>query len=244
MIEVAKDLDYVYMILLAAGVGMIGGFGAELLLQRADNTGTLETWGRLPNTRFVDIGFVASLILGAIAAVAILYFFPPVVQTVTAGTQGAPPKITNEYDLVKLVGLSLIVGSAGPAFLSTAQSRVMSALNAQKADAAVEAGKTQIDQVAESAKAAVPGAVRKAVSQFIPNAGAEIETAVAEAATASLERMLGPQVDVARDQVQATSRTARGRALGHRGKPEQVEKKADRAERKPGEGAGGAGPQR
>jgi len=36
------------------------------------------------------------------------------------------------YDLVKLVALSLIVGSAGPSFLSSIQGRLAGALNAQK----------------------------------------------------------------------------------------------------------------
>jgi hypothetical protein len=105
--------------LIAAAVGAVGGLGAELLLQRADNTGTVEIPGRLKGTRFVDLGFPASLILGAIAAVAILYFFPPVTEKIIAGSTGAPPQTTQEYDLV--VALSLIVGSAGPAFLSTAR---------------------------------------------------------------------------------------------------------------------------
>jgi hypothetical protein len=152
VIELVNDWDYVYMILLAAGVGAIGGLGAELLLKRGEETGTVEIPGRVSGTRFVDIGFPASLILGAIAAVAILYFFPPVVEKIVAGENNAPPKTTHEYDVIKLVALSLIVGSAGPAFLATAQSRVLSAINAQRADTAVQTGKTQVDQVAESAK--------------------------------------------------------------------------------------------
>jgi hypothetical protein len=196
------------MVLIAAGVGAIGGLGAELLIQRADNTGTLEIPGRLPGTRFVDIGFPASLILGAIAAVAILYFFPPVVEKITEGTGTEGPTTTHEYDLVKLIALSLIVGSAGPAFLSTAQSRLLSALNAQKANDAVETGKTQIDQVAESAKAAVPGAVQEAVSRHIPTADADTVQAVANAAVQSMETALKPQVEVAREQVDTIGKTA------------------------------------
>lgn len=206
MIELAKDIDYVYMMLIAAGVGAIGGLGAELLLQRADNTGTIEIPGRLKGTRFVDIGFPASLIVGAIAAVAILYFFPPVVEKITVRS-GAPPGTTYEYDLVRLVALALIVGSAGPAFLSTAQSRVMSTLNAQKADTAVETGKTQVDQVAESAKAAVSGAVHEAVSHGIPDVEADTVSRVAQAVTSSVENTLEPQVKVARDQMDAIAQT-------------------------------------
>lgn len=207
MVTLGDDIDYVYMILIAAGSGLIGGVGAELLLQRADNTGIVEIPGRLKGTRFVDVGFPASLILGAIAAVAMLYFFPPVVEKINLGAKGAPPTLTHEYDLVKLVALSLIVGSAGPAFLSTAQSRLNSALNAQKADNAVETGKTQVDQVSESAKAAVPGAVQEAISRHIPSADADTVKAVAAAATASLVSSLEPQVKVARDQIELGGET-------------------------------------
>jgi hypothetical protein len=203
MIELTEDFDYVYMMLIAAGVGAIGGLGAELLLSRADNTGTLEIPGRLKGTRFVDIGFPASLIIGAIAAVAILYFFPPVVETITAGANGAQPETTHEYDLVKLVALALIVGSSGPAFLKTAQSRLMSALNAERAATAVQTGKTQVDQVAESAKAAVAGAVQEAVNQHMASADPQIVKDVAETATQSLEDKLEPQIAVAHNQIEA-----------------------------------------
>ena len=111
---------------------------------------------------------------------------------------------------MKLVALSLIVGSAGPAFLSTAQSRLMSALNAQKVDTAIETGKTQVTQVQESAKGAVSGAVQEAVSQHIPSADAETVKAVAAAATASLASTLEPQARVARDQIDAISKTPAG----------------------------------
>jgi hypothetical protein len=206
VVELAHTTDYVWMILIAAGVGAIGGLGAELLLQRASNTGTVELPGRLKGTRLVDIGFPASLIIGAIAAVAILYFFPPVVEKVTTGAGGAPPKSTHEYDLVKLVALSLIVGSAGPAFLTTAQARVMSSLNAQKADTAVETGKVQVEQMAVSATSAVPAAVQHAISEQIPDADASVVQAVADAASASVQSTLGPQVQAAQKQMAAIAK--------------------------------------
>jgi hypothetical protein len=207
MIELTEDLDYVYMMLIAAAVGAIGGLGAELLLNRGDNTGTLEIPSRLKGTRLVDIGFPASLIIGAIAAVAILYFFPPVVETITASANGAEPEATREYDLVKLAALSLIVGSAGPAFLKTAQSRLMSALNEERAATAVETGKTQVKQVAESAKAAVSGAVQEAVGKHMGAASPETMRQVAETATQSLEDKLDPQLTVAQDQIEAVGRS-------------------------------------
>jgi hypothetical protein len=205
VIELVKDVDYVYMILITGGLGAIGGIGAELLLKRAGNTGTIEIPGRLKGTRYVDIGFPASLILGAIAAIAILYFFPPVIEKVTVSAGGGQPTTTHEYDLVKLVALSLIVGSAGPAFLSTTQSRLMSALNAQKADTALKTSKTQFDQIAKSAKTAVAGAVQEAVAEHIPDADSDTVKAVADAATESLETKLEPQVAAARDQMEAVA---------------------------------------
>jgi hypothetical protein len=203
VINLAQDMDYVWLILIAAGVGAVGGLGAELLLQRADNTGTIELPGRLKDTRFFDIGFPASIFIGAIAAVAILYFFPPVQNTIVPGKNGAGPTTNQEYDLVKLVALSLIVGSAGPAFLSSAQSRVMSALNQQKAATAVDTGKAQVNQVVESAKAAVPAAVQEAFAARQSDASAEEIHGVAEAATAALGRQLQPQADEAKKQIDA-----------------------------------------
>jgi hypothetical protein len=209
MIELVHTSDYIYMILIAAGIGAIGGLGAELLLKRADNTGTIEIPHRLKDTNLLDIGFPASLIVGAIAAAAILYFFPPVVDKVLAGANGAQAKTIKEYDLVKLAALSLIVGSAGPAFLATAQSRIMSALNAQRIGTAIDTGKTQVKQVAESAKAAVPGAVQQAVSEHLPDVSANVAKAVADAAAASLEETIAPQLRVARSQIDAIG-TRRG----------------------------------
>ena len=201
MITLVEDMDYVYMILIAAGIGGIGGLAAELLLKRADETGTIELPGRLKDSRYVDIGFPASIILGAVAAVAILYFFPPVVDRIRGG------KTVTEYDLVKLVALSVIVGSAGPAFLTASQSRVMSAINLQKAESAVEAGKAQVDQMEASAKAAVEGAVTKAVAEHLPETNRGDLEAMVETATASVEETLKPQADVAREQIGTIAKT-------------------------------------
>lgn len=202
MIGLNSTTDYVHMLLVAAAVGAVGGLAAELLLKRADSTGALSLPDWVKNKHLLKLGFVSSVLLGAIASVAILYFFPPVTTTVTPGSGGAATT-SQQYDLVKLVALALIVGSAGPAFLSTAQSRLQSALNAQKVDTAVETGKNQLQQIAESAKAAVPAAVQSAVSAHISNADPDQLQAVADAATASLQSALEPQLEVARQQVEA-----------------------------------------
>lgn len=207
MIQLVNSVDYVYMLLVGAGIGAIGGLGSELLLKRAGNTGMIAIPHRLRGTNLVDIGFPASLIVGAIAAVAALYFFPPIVEKVASSANGSLPTTTNEYNLAKLVPLSLIVGSAGPAFLATAQSRLMSALNAQKAGTLVDTGKNQVDQIAASATAAVTGAVQQAVSQHMPEADAKVVQEVAETASASLGDTLKPQVQVAHEQVDAIAPT-------------------------------------
>lgn len=225
MIGLTHTTDYIIMLLVAAGLGAIGGLGAELLLNRGDNTGTIQLPSRLGGTDLVELGFPASLIIGAIAAVAILYFFPPVSETVIPGANGATAKTTNQYDLVKLIALSLIVGSAGPAFLSTAQSRLMSALNAQKTGTAVDTGKNQVQQVALSATAAVPGAVQEAVAQHIPGATPEQLKAVAETTAASLSSMLQPQVRVALEQVDAIGQKVQSEDKATADDPTEPDKK-------------------
>ena len=207
MIQLVHNIDYVYMLLIGAGIGAIGGLGAELLLKRAGITGTIAIPRRLQGTNLIDAGLPASLIVGAIAAVAALYLFPPIVEKVASGASGSLPTTTNEYDLAKLVPFSLIVGSAGPAFLATAQSRLMSAINAQKAGTLVDTGKNQVDQIAASATAAVTGAVQQAVSQHMPEADAKVVQEVAETASASLGAALEPQVQVAHEQIDAIAPT-------------------------------------
>jgi hypothetical protein len=201
VIPLSETVDYVIMLLVAAGIGAIGGLGAELLIKRAENTGTIEIPHRLKESNLVALGFPASLIVGAIAAVAALYFFSPVTETVIPAVGSTSSHVTHEYALAKLVPLALIVGSAGPAFLASAQSRLVSALNAQKVDAVAGTAKNQLAQVEASAKAAVPGAVRQAVAEALPDAPADSVQAVADKATDALDAALKPQVEVAQEQI-------------------------------------------
>lgn len=203
MIQLAHTVDWAYMLLIAAGLGAIGGLGSELVLNRAGGTGMLERPHSVKESNLVSIGFPSSLIVGAIAAVAALYFFPPVVEKVVTSTQGAAPTTVSQYDLAKLVSLALIVGSAGPAFLATAQSRLMSALNAQQAGAAADTAKLQVDSIAASATAAVGSAVQSAVSAHMPGADPKVVREVADAATTSLRSAIEPQRKSAHEQVDA-----------------------------------------
>jgi hypothetical protein len=203
VIKLTETVDYVYMLLVAAGVGAIGGLGAELVLIRTEGTGILSLPGTTKDTTLWRLGFPASLIVGAIAAVAILYFFPPVIEKVIAGKNGGASETINEYELAKLVPLALIVGSAGPAFLSTTQSRLMSALNAQRADATADSAKAQVDQLAASAAVLSNSAVEAALAKHIPDATARTVKAIAQTTSKALASTLAPQVEGAHRQVEA-----------------------------------------
>ncbi len=207
MIHLGHTSDYVYMFLITAGLGAIGGLGAELLLKRADNTGTIEIPRRL-NASLIDLGFPASLILGAIAAVAATYFFPPVVEQLAAGGNGGGVQTTREYNLLKLVPLALIVGSAGPAFLASAQARLMSALNAQKVEATAAAAKSQVKQLADTTRAAVPMAVEQAVSGALPDAQPDQIAAAVASVSHSMNALIQPQVKNAAANIDAIAPAA------------------------------------
>ncbi|HUC07693.1 MAG TPA: hypothetical protein VMR96_06350, partial [Solirubrobacterales bacterium] len=113
------------MLLVAGGVGFLGGIGAGLLEMRRDPAKEKE-WAKL-------IG--SSILLGGIAAVAILYFFPPE-ETKTVVANGMTETFTG-YSLTKLVALALIVGSAGGSFLLLLQKKTLDLADAQK-DAALK----------------------------------------------------------------------------------------------------------
>lgn len=130
--------------------GAIGGFAFELMPVHSEcHMGSIQTPHRLKGGHAFNLGFLSNLLLGAVTSVAVLYFFPPETQTIIKDTSGGSQTMYS-YDLVKLIALSLIVGSAGPSFLSSIQGRLAGALNAQKE---TFARKTQeeLDKVHESA---------------------------------------------------------------------------------------------
>jgi hypothetical protein len=118
MVPIHGTCNTVVMLLVAAGTGLIGGIGAGLLEVRKDSEKAKECAKTI----------ISSIILGGIAAVAILYFFPPE-EVVRVKTDGTPIK---EYDLTKLVALALIVGSAGASFLLVMQKKTLDLTEAEK----------------------------------------------------------------------------------------------------------------
>lgn len=146
MIAVGDSVvDIILVIAVAAIAGGIGGFAYQLLQIRGKETGAIERPHKLRGN-IIDLGWIASVILGAIVAVAALYVFPPL-QEVKITAANGQETTTQNYDVTKLVALSLILGSAGGTFLSALQGRVLSAINEQKAQVAATVGKAQVEQV-------------------------------------------------------------------------------------------------
>jgi hypothetical protein len=96
-------------------------------------------------------------------AVAGMYIFPPL-QQVTVTTNGELNTSLN-YDVIKVVALSLILGSAGGTFLSALQGRVLAAINQQKAEVAAAVGKAQVEQVKDNVKADAEMAIQNTLQQ-------------------------------------------------------------------------------
>lgn len=109
MMDLPEPWNWIVMLLVAAAAGAFGGLAHELLHR---GRGTNE-----------HLGWIPSPIVGAATALAILYFFPPHVPTVEV--ENGVSNTTYAYDLVRLVALSVIAGSAGGSFLSAMQARLL-----------------------------------------------------------------------------------------------------------------------
>lgn len=179
MVPLIAMSDYVTMLILAGAFGSLGGIAFELLQVRqaaaavaaapAPAAGvTAETGAiQLPHPltgkeRLYDLGVLASLFIGGVAAISALYFFPPQVTIQVTGADGSVKTLT-QYDVVKLVALALIVGSAGPSLLTSMQSRVQAALSERKAEATQALSKQQLEEVKSGAKDELKKAVEAAL---------------------------------------------------------------------------------
>jgi hypothetical protein len=117
--------------------------------------------------------------LGAVAAVAISYFFTPE-QQVKVG-EGAAAIVLTKWQIVKVIPLSLIVGSAGGAFLTAMQSRLLAQVNKQKAVAAEAAGQAGAAHMAVATKALA----RQAAELTAARVEAAVRTTIYDAAAAT-----------------------------------------------------------
>ncbi len=171
MITLSSAHDYVVLFGIAALFGALGGIAYELLQTRSNETGTIEI-PSLRSRHYFDLGFISSMILGAVAAIAISYFFTPEMQV--KDTVAGAAVIRTKWQIAKVVPLSLIVGSAGGAFLEAMRGRVLGQLNAQRVASTAAAGKAAADSVASVAKALTSGQVANAGAQILASASGAI----------------------------------------------------------------------
>lgn len=202
MVPLTATGDYVAMLLIAGIFGSIGGLAFELVqVRQAAAAGPAATAGGAAGTasgaielphrivskeRLYDVGFFASLVIGAVAAVGALYFFPPQVSIAVTGTDGTT-KTTTQYDVVRLVALALIVGSAGPSFLTQMQSRIQAALSEKKAQTTADVSTQQIQELKESAKQGVRSAVTAALLAQREEVSRTVENVARAAAVGDVE---------------------------------------------------------
>lgn len=180
MIPLNNTGDTVIMLLVAGGVGLLGGVAAGLLEIRRDPKKAKKCAGMI----------FSSIFLGGVAAVAILYFFPP--EEATAKTAEGVTEIVREYNLTKLVALALIVGSAGASFLLLLQKRTMDLAEAKEDAAEKKVQAAQATGAAKSIEVQAQEEVKGLSNQAPP------------AARASVTQQIGPMV---RDAIQKAVET-------------------------------------
>ncbi len=125
MLDVTND--WWWAIAIAGGSGALGGLVYDMLLTRHGDSGLLELFSKQAPGRgsrnYIDVGFLASILVGIVAAVGFLYFLTPEIKTVT-DAQGSTD-VTRSYDPFKLIAASLIVGTGGAAFITAMQERLL-----------------------------------------------------------------------------------------------------------------------
>ncbi|HEV7482148.1 MAG TPA: hypothetical protein VGO13_03520 [Solirubrobacterales bacterium] len=197
MIELTDTWTTVVMLLVAAGVGLIGGAGAAFIEWRSRCA--------LPADPDASCGkpwtVVSCVALGGIAAVAALYFFPPTTEVVETGKE---PATRTFYDLIRLVALSLIIGSAGSAFLQAFQARAMSAVNQLRATTAESERDTVIAVARETPELARTGieAAAPQIQETLRGVGLktkkvnEVIGQLTDQASAAVEQGIRPYVEM------------------------------------------------
>jgi hypothetical protein len=151
MTELHGWWDYTRLFTLAAILGAIGGLVFELLQAHRGQTGWVELPRSVQGRRYRDWGVFANMVIGAVAAVAALWIFPPEEKTVVDAM--GKSITTTQYDVIKVVGLSLIIGSAGSSFLSAMQARALALVKDQQANQAVVVASKQLALVQSSVEA-------------------------------------------------------------------------------------------
>jgi hypothetical protein len=204
MVTLSSTSDIVIMLVVAALVGLFAGIGGGLIELRREPKSGKSAWA--------TVG--ACVLLGAIAAVAILYFFPPE-ETIKETTAGGAETTVQQYNLTKLVALALIVGSAGSSFLSAMQNRALALTNAQKAEAMTATGVQAVNVVGgqlsavtqTSVEATATKPIQKALEKASPKPqkiSAELVSDVVKAVAAGAQASASKSIDTAVGEAQNT----------------------------------------
>jgi len=181
VIDLGNIADYVRLLAVAAVFGAVGGLAFELLQHRVGlavgaSDSSASKSGSDPSSDsgeialphmvgpYLSLGVIASLLIGAIAALGALYFFPPAISITVQAADGTS-RTGLSYELVKLVGLSLLIGSAGPSVLSTMQGRVLDAVKTQKLATKVNVATRQLDVLKDASVRELDSALKKANTQ-------------------------------------------------------------------------------
>ena len=175
MIDLPEPWNWIVMLVVAASFGALGGLVHEALHK---NSSTEER-----------LGWFAGPLVGAAAALAVLYFFPPQIPTVRVAENGASTT-TYVYDLVKLVALSLIAGSAGGTLLTAMQARVLAQVKEQEVQTAeqkvraVKAEKdvmqVKLDQMPAIVENSIRNEVKPVVEEQLRKAANELPPPIEE----------------------------------------------------------------
>jgi hypothetical protein len=122
MVVLDDGWSYVLLFGTAAIMGGLGGLVYELLRPFRRRAGLLEVPSSFQRSH-LNLGFWSGIVVGAVAAMAALWAMPP--ETVIVNVVGEESTSTSSYDIVRVVGLSLIVGSAGGTFITALQARAL-----------------------------------------------------------------------------------------------------------------------
>ncbi|WP_394621894.1 hypothetical protein JNUCC0626_23355 [Lentzea sp. JNUCC 0626] len=149
MVKLAEFSDYVVFYGIAALFGIFGGLIGELL---KGEKGRFKASHWVKNKAkskilFADFGGWASLLVGGAAAMAVWWLLPPKETAVP----GQDP--TYSYSVFALVSLSIVVGSAGSAFLAAFQAKALATVQEVKVKAeATSRARKSLEEVAATAE--------------------------------------------------------------------------------------------
>lgn len=150
--------DWLKELWLAALIGAVASLVAELLLTRgsAGDTGAIELPHGVDGGHWFDLGSLAAIPTGVLAAVIAAFALTPVQEVVKNGVT------TRTLEVDKLVVVAAVAGLASSSFLTLVQQRFIAVAQNQRLDAALGAALRSFDQIADSAKDTAAGGTHAA----------------------------------------------------------------------------------